>query len=85
MYESMVIFALFIAALTSVLSLFGCTMAVIGNARLWKRWNKIDNLCDRRDELYMKFIQDGWTPPTEHRFRGFYNFIHQEPALAMAA
>lgn len=85
MYESMVNFAIFIVALISMLAFFGCTVSMIGNTKLWKRWEKVDKLCDRRDELYMRFIQDGWTPPEYHTFRSFYDFTHQEPSLAMAA
>jgi len=85
MYESMLNFAYFIGALIAALILFGSVMSIVGTLRFWKQWDRVDRLCDRRDELYMSFIQDGWIPPEEHRFRGFYNIVNQESALAMAA
>lgn len=84
MYENMMNFTLFISALILALSSFGCMMAMIGNYRFQRRWDKVDYLCDRKDALYMEFIREGWIPPKNHSFRGLYNVLY-EPAMAMAA
>ena len=82
MYESMTNFAYLIAALIAVLACFGAVMSMIGNTRFLQRWDKIDNLCDRRDELYIEFIKEGWTPPEQHSFRSFYECHYQEALAA---
>lgn len=68
--------------LVPLLSLFGLVMLLIGNHRLRSSWDRIDQQCDRKDEMYHAFIRAGWTPPENSAWRRQAVFV--TPA-AMAA
>jgi hypothetical protein len=84
MYEGMMNFAYFLILIIGLLSLFGGAMSIVANLRADKNWNRADRLCERRDELYVIFIRDGWIPPKNHRFRNLYNTLHSPAVVAVA-